>query len=254
MSGQGADTNMTDRPELLTIGWLYGTKMNIYGDRGNVLALAQRARWRGLTPDIREIGLGEPIPDDIDVFFFGGGQDQEQVAVSRDLQGEKGERIRNAVERGAALLSVCGGYQLLGHEYRPNDAERLPGIGLFDARSTAGPRRFIGNVIVASRWGSLVGFENHSGLTYLGKDAEPMGTVEVGHGNNGTDGTEGVVYKNAIGCYLHGALLPKNPVLTDWLIAAGIRSRGGSSPLPPLDDSIETSAHASAIARARATR
>ncbi len=245
---------MTDRAGSLTIGWLYGTKMNIYGDRGNVLALTQRARWRGLEPDIREIGLGEPIPDDIDVFFFGGGQDQEQIAVSRDLQGEKGEQIRNAVERGAALLSVCGGYQLLGHEYRPNDAERLPGIGLFDVHSTAGPKRFIGNVIVDSQWGKLVGFENHSGLTYLGKDATPMGTVEVGHGNNGTDGTEGVVYRNAIGCYLHGALLPKNPVLTDWLIAAGIRSRGDSAPLPPLDDSIERAAHATAVTRAIATR
>lgn len=254
MTCTGVETDMTDRAGSLTIGWLYGSKMNIYGDRGNVLALTQRARWRGLEPDIREIGLGEPIPDDIDVFFFGGGQDQEQIAVSRDLQGEKGERIRNAVERGAALLSVCGGYQLLGHEYRPNDAERLPGIGLFDVRSTAGPTRFIGNVIVDSQWGKLVGFENHSGLTYLGKDAAPMGTVEVGHGNNGTDGTEGVVYRNAIGCYLHGALLPKNPVLTDWLIAAGIRSRGESATLLPLDDSIELAAHATAVARAIATR
>lgn len=245
---------MTERAGTLTIAWLYGTKMNIYGDRGNVLALSQRARWRGLTPDIREIGLGEPIPDDIDVFFFGGGQDQEQIAVSRDLQGEKGDQIRSAVERGAALLSVCGGYQLLGHEYRPNDAELLPGIGLFDVHSTAGAERFIGNVIVDSQWGKLVGFENHSGLTYLGKDAAPMGTVEVGHGNNGKDGTEGVVYRNAIGCYLHGALLPKNPVLTDWLISAGLGSRGGSTTLPPLDDAIETSAHSSAVARALATR
>ena len=245
---------MTNENGSLVIGWLYGTKMNIYGDRGNVLALAGRARWRGLEPDVREIGLGDPIPDDIDVFFFGGGQDQEQVAVSRDLQGEKGERIRSAVEHGAALLSVCGGYQLLGHEYRPNDAERLLGIGLFDVHSTAGPKRFIGNVIVDSQWGKLVGFENHSGLTYLGTGATPMGTVEVGHGNNGNDGTEGVVYRNAIGCYLHGALLPKNPALTDWLIAAGIRRHGGSGTLSPLDDTIETSAHASAIARARTTR
>lgn len=245
---------MDDSPEPVTIGWLYGNKMNIYGDRGNVLALARRARWRGLAPDVREIGLGEAIPDDIDIFFFGGGQDQEQVAVSRDLQGEKGAQIQRAIERGAALLSVCGGYQLLGHEYRPNDAERLPGISLFDAHSTAGPERFIGNVIVNSRWGKLVGFENHSGLTFLGEKAERFGTVEVGHGNNGKDGTEGVVYKNAIGCYLHGALLPRNPVLTDWLISAGLRRRGVSAELSSLDDRIEASAHASAIARAVATR
>jgi CobQ-like glutamine amidotransferase family enzyme len=245
---------MDDSPEPVTIGWLYGNKMNIYGDRGNVLALARRARWRGLAPDVREIGLSEAIPDDIDIFFFGGGQDQEQVAVSRDLQGEKGAQIQRAIERGAALLSVCGGYQLLGHEYRPNDAERLPGISLFDAHSTAGPERFIGNVIVNSRWGKLVGFENHSGLTFLGEKAERLGTVEVGHGNNGKDGTEGVVYKNAIGCYLHGALLPRNPVLTDWLISAGLRRRGVSAELSSLDDRIEASAHASAIARAVATR
>jgi CobQ-like glutamine amidotransferase family enzyme len=248
------ESNMGERPGTLTIGWLYGTKMNIYGDRGNVLALAQRARWRGVEPEVREIGLRDAIPDDIDVFFFGGGQDQEQVAVSRDLQGEKGEQIKRAVECGAALLSVCGGYQLLGLEYRPNDAERLPGIGLFDVHSTAGPERFIGNVIVSTRWGKLVGFENHSGLTYLGENAERMGTVEVGHGNNGTDGTEGVVYKNAIGCYLHGALLPKNPVLTDWLISAGMQRRGESAALSSLDDGLEERAHASAIARAVATR
>jgi CobQ-like glutamine amidotransferase family enzyme len=244
---------MNEMP-ILRIAWLYGTKMNIYGDRGNVLALAQRARWRGVTPEIREIGLGEPIPADVDVFFFGGGQDQEQVAVSRDLQGGKGEQIKCSVESGAALLSVCGGYQLLGHEYRPHDAEPLPGIGLFDVESVAGPERFIGNVVIDSQWGKLVGFENHSGLTFLGERAKPMGRVEIGRGNNGRDGTEGIIYKHALGCYLHGALLPKNPVLTDWLVAAGLRRRYGSSELPALDDRIELAAHASALRRAVATR
>ncbi len=195
----------------ITIGWLYGTKMNIYGDRGNVITLAQRAKWRGIEPNVREIGIGEPIPEDVDVFFFGGGQDQEQIAVSKDLQGNKGQSIKQAVEDGAALLSVCGGYQLLGHEYRPHDAEPLPGISLFDVVSEAGHERFIGNVVVDSQWGQLVGFENHSGLTHLGENAVPMARVKVGHGNNGRDGTEGVIYKNALGCYLHGALLPKNP-------------------------------------------
>lgn len=238
----------------LKIAWLYGTKMNIYGDRGNVLALAQRARWRGVTPEVREIGLREPVPADVDVFFFGGGQDQEQVAVSRDLQGDKGEQIRRAVESGAALLSVCGGYQLLGHEYRPHDADPLPGIGVFDVESVAGPERFIGNVVIDSQWGKLVGFENHSGLTFLGESADPMGKVQVGRGNNGRDGTEGAIYKHALGCYLHGALLPKNPVLTDWLVAAGLRRRYGSGALPSLDDRIELAAHASAVGRAVATR
>src|SRR5690348_3323429 len=174
----------------LTIGWLYPTKMNIYGDRGNVIALAQRARWRGIPAGVKEIGIGDAIPGDGDVFFFGGGQDQEQIAVSRDLQGAKGEALKAAVEGGASLLSVCGGYQLLGHEYRPHEGEPLPGIGLFDLTTVAGPERFIGNVVVESQWGELVGFENHSGLTYLGTGMEPMGRVRVGRGNNGKDGTE----------------------------------------------------------------
>ncbi len=243
--------------QTLVIAWLYGTKMNIYGDRGNVLALAQRARWRGIAADVREVGLGEPIPAGADILFFGGGQDQAQVAVSKDLGGAKGDAIKEAVEGGAALLSVCGGYQLLGHEYRPHDAEPLPGIGLFDVDSHAGPERFIGNVVVDSEWGALVGFENHSGLTFLGPRATPMGKVRVGRGNNGQDGTEGVVYKHAIGCYLHGSLLPKNPVLTDWLLAAGLRRRYGDdtlADLSPLSSSIEEAAHASALARAVATR
>ncbi|MDP9367198.1 MAG: glutamine amidotransferase [Chloroflexota bacterium] len=239
----------------LTIGWLYGAKMNIYGDRGNVLALAQRARWRGIEPTVTEIGLGEPIPDGVDVFFFGGGQDQEQIAVSADLQGAKGEAIKTAVEDGAALLAVCGGYQLLGHEYRPHDAPPLPGIGLFDLVSEAGPERFIGNAVVDSdEHGELVGFENHSGLTHLGSDARPLGRVRVGRGNNGRDGTEGAVYRHAVGCYLHGSLLPKNPVLADWLLTAGLRRRHGDVDLPPLNDEVEHAAHRSAVARAVKTR
>ena len=240
----------------LTIGWLYGAKMNIYGDRGNVLALAQRARWRGIAPEVTEIGLGEPIPPETDIFFFGGGQDQEQVAVSADLRGAKGEAIRRAVEEeGAALLAVCGGYQLLGHEYRPHGGPPLPGIGLFDLVTEAGPERFIGNIVVESdELGELVGFENHSGLTFLGAGGKPLGRVRIGRGNNGRDGTEGAVHKHAVGCYLHGSLLPKNPALTDWLIAAGLSRRHGPIELSPLDDRTEEAAHASAVARATRTR
>lgn len=237
----------------VTIGWLYGSKMNIYGDRGNVLALAQRARWRGHEPQVVEIGIGDPIPPEVDVFFFGGGQDQEQIAVSKDLHGEKGNALKQAIESGASLLSVCGGYQLLGHEYRPHDAEPLPGISLFDVISTAGRERFIGNVVIDSEFGELVGFENHSGLTELGPGVRPLGTVRVGRGNNGKDGTEGAIYKNAIGCYLHGALLPKNPHMADWLLTAGL-SRRGPIELPPLDDRIEHEAFATARVRAVRTR
>lgn len=245
----------TTTPRKLVIGWLYGATMNIYGDRGNVVAIAQRSRWRDIDVEVREIGLGEPIPDDIDVFFWGGGQDQEQVAVSKDLQGEKGQRLKAAIDNGAAMLAICGGYQLLGHEYRPHDAAPLQGIGLFDAISVAGPERFIGNVVIdSSRFGTLVGFENHSGLTELGNGVEPLGTVVVGRGNNGKDGTEGAIYRSAIGCYLHGSLLPKNPALTDWLIVAGLKRRYGHADLASIDDSIEKSAHRGAIERAKATR
>lgn len=250
---------MTSQPQpsrKLVIGWLYGTKMNIYGDRGNVVALEKRAQWRGIDVEVREIGMGEPIPEDVDIFFWGGGQDQEQVAVARDIAGAKGEAIRGAIENGAAMLAICGGYQLLGHGYQPHDGELLPGVGLFDATSVAGPNRFIGNVVIESpEFGSLVGFENHSGLTHLQGDAVPLGTVTVGSGNNGADGTEGVMYKNAIGCYLHGSLLPKNPRLTDWLLHAGLRHRYGEDvEFPRLDDSLEQAAHASATARARNSR
>jgi CobQ-like glutamine amidotransferase family enzyme len=238
----------------LTIGWLYPTKMNIYGDRGNVIALAQRARWRGIGVEVKEIGIGDPIPSNIDVFFFGGGQDQEQIAVSKDLQGSKGEAIKDAVEAGASALAVCGGYQFFGHEYRPHEGDPLPGISLFDATTVAGSERFIGNVIVDSQWGELVGFENHSGLTYLGQTAKPMGQVRVGRGNNGRDGTEGVLYKHAVGCYLHGSLLPKNPKLTDWLIASGIGRENRPVELPPLTDEFEVVAHTSAVERAVKTR
>jgi CobQ-like glutamine amidotransferase family enzyme len=238
----------------LTIGWLYAATMNIYGDRGNVIALRRRAEWRGIPVEVREIGIGQPIPPDVDLFFWGGGQDQEQDTVARDMAGAKGEALRAAVDDGAALLAVCGGYQLLGHEFRPYEAEPQPGIGLFDAVSVAGPERFIGNVVVESQWGELVGFENHSGLTTLGPGATPMGRVRIGRGNNGRDGTEGAIYRNAVGCYLHGSLLPKNPILADWLIARALERRHGSVDVAPLLDTTELAARESAIARAQATR
>ncbi|MDQ4044726.1 MAG: glutamine amidotransferase [Chloroflexota bacterium] len=247
---------MTETPQRVKIAWLYGARMNIYGDRGNVIALAQRARWRGIEPEVVDINIGEPVPGDVDIFFFGGGQDQEQIAVSRDLAGAKGEALREAIENGAAMLAICGGYQLLGHEYRPYGADPLPGIGVFDVTSEAGPERFIGNVVIdTDGWGSLVGFENHSGLTWLGDGVEPLGRVRVGRGNNGKDGTEGARYRNAVGCYLHGALLPKNPKLTDWLLRAGLQRRYGSDiVLRSLGDIVESDAHASAVRRAEQSR
>lgn len=237
----------------LTIAWLYAREMNIYGDRGNVRTLEQRAHWRGIEATVVSAGVGDPMPD-ADIYFWGGGQDQEQVNVAHDLQGAKSDRLKAAVADGAAMLAICGGYQLLGHAYRPHDAPPLPGIGLFDAETVAGAERFIGNVVIASRFGELVGFENHSGLTHLGEGVEPLGTVKAGRGNNGQDGTEGAISGNVIGCYLHGSVLPKNPVLADWLIAAGLRRQGHDTPLPPLDDTLEIAAHTNAADRAFRTR
>jgi CobQ-like glutamine amidotransferase family enzyme len=238
----------------LRIGWLYPTKMNIYGDRGNVIVLSRRAAWRGIDAQVIELDIGAEIPGDIDVFFFGGGQDQAQIAVSSDLAGEKGKQIKAAIENGAAALTVCGGYQLFGHLYRPHKAEPLPGIGVFDIETDAGHERFIGNVIAESQWGELIGFENHSGLTWLGSNVEPMARIVHGRGNNGQDGTEGARYRNALGCYLHGSVLPKNPALADWLIARGLEYRGQDPNLEPLPDTLEMRAHRSAVARARTER
>ena len=238
----------------LRIGWLYGHEMNIYGDRGNVLALAKRAEWRGVPAEVVTIGLGEPIAgEQIDLFFWGGGQDREQIAVSADLQGDKGRDLAAAIEDGTPMLAICGGYQLLGHYYRPHGEPDLPGIGVLDITSEAGHERFIGNVVVDSpEFGTLVGFENHSGLTWLGSGAKPLGTVRVGHGNNGQDGQEGARYKNVVGCYMHGALLPKNPVLADWLIQSALERKYGQVDLPELDDSVETLAHERVTRRALA--
>lgn len=236
-------------PPVLRIVHLYPDLMNVYGDRGNVLALARRAEWRGFGVRVDAVGVGDHFdPRDVDLVFFGGGQDREQTVVSSDFVAGKGAAVREAVEDGAALLSVCGGYQLLGQSYTTFDGQQLAGASLFDIRSLPGPKRHIGNALVETSLDgvtrSLVGFENHSGRTYLGKNARPLGRTVVGAGNNGEDGTEGAVYRNAYGCYLHGSLLPKNPWFADRLLAAAVRHHcGEGTELAPLDDRLEEEAH-----------
>jgi len=231
--------------DTLTIGWLYPDLMNIYGDRGNVLTLYQRARWRGLTVDVLELGKGETRGmERVDLFFFGGGQDREQGLVYEDLVEHKAELLARAIAGGAAVLAVCGGYQLLGHYYQTAEGERYPGVGLLDVITEAGDRRCIGDVVVEANPAlgldppTLVGFENHSGRTFLGEGVQPLGSVRWGSGNNGADGTEGAVAGNLFGTYLHGSLLPKNPHLADLVIARAL-GRG----LEPLDDQLELAAH-----------
>ena len=237
----------------LRIGHLYPDLMSIYGDRGNVLALTQRARWRGIGVETRAFTVGDAFDADwADVWFFGGGQDQGQDIVGADLAGANGLALRRSIDGGAAVLSVCGGYQLLGREYIPETGPAIPGLGVLDVSTRAGKVRFVGNLLCATPDGRmLIGFENHSGYTYLGPAARPLGRVLVGHGNNGKDKTEGAVQGKVIGCYLHGSVLPKNPWLADQLITWGLARRNGAVALEPLDDREELAAQTSAAEVAR---
>ena len=232
----------------LRIGHLYPDLMSIYGDRGNVLALTQRAKWRGVEVETRSFTVGETWePDWADVYFFGGGQDQGQDIVGADLTGANGDALKRSIAGGAAVFAVCGGYQLLGREYVPAAGDAIPGLGVMDVTTRAGKVRFVGNLLAQTDDGrTLIGFENHSGYTTLGPLAKPLGRVIAGHGNNGKDKTEGAVQGKLIGCYLHGSALPKNPWLADQLIGWGLARRFGDVSLESLDDTEEYAAQAQA--------
>ncbi|MBI2337832.1 glutamine amidotransferase [Candidatus Daviesbacteria bacterium] len=234
----------------LIIGYLYGDLMNIYGDTGNITALKKRAEWRGIDVEVKIKNQKSKIKKgECDLYFFGGGQDQAQELVARDLVvSSKGKSIKSEIERGVPLLSVCGGYQLLGDYYKPHKGPKLIGVGLFPVYTEASYDRMIGNIVVESMFGNLVGFENHSGKTYLKKGAIPLGMVTSGFGNNGKDRSEGCIYKNAIGCYMHGSLLPKNPKLADWLLKKALEVKYSKDvDLEPLDDSLELQTHNIAV-------
>ena len=231
---------------------LYPDQMNIYADRGNILFLQRRCEWRGIGFVHSGAGPGEPVdPGAHDLFYIGGGQDRDQRVVAADMVASKREALAAAADDGAVLLAVCGGYQLLGHSYQMGDDE-LPGLGLADLTTVREPgERLIGNVTIEADLGTgpclIAGFENHGGRTYLGDDAQPLGKVVSGHGNNGRDGFEGVKRGNVIGTYLHGPLLPKNAWLADHLIALALERRYGTrTKLEPLDDEFEAAAHESA--------
>jgi CobQ-like glutamine amidotransferase family enzyme len=237
----------------LRIAHLYPDLMSIYGDRGNVLALGQRARWRDIDVEVRAYTAGMTFDADWpDLWFFGGGQDQGQDLVGADLAGANGEALKRSLANGAAALTVCGGYQLLGHEYVPENAPAIPGLGVLDVRTRAGQVRFVGNLVAETSDGVLVGFENHSGRTYLGPKAKPLATVVVGNGNNGEDKTEGAVQGKIVGTYSHGSCLPKNPWLADRLLTWALERRHGQQRLVPLDDSEEKAASEQAVQVARA--
>jgi CobQ-like glutamine amidotransferase family enzyme len=242
----------------VVVGHLYPDYLNIYADRGNMAVLERRANWRRIGFDYRTIGMGEKIrPGEHDLFYIGGGQDREQALVATDLV-DKGAQLVEAVHGGAALLAVCGGYQLLGRFYRDRSGAQIPGIGLLPHHTVAGERRMIGDVLLECELEpgdrrTLAGFENHAGRTHLDTDAEPLGRVVAGFGNNGEDGLEGARLGSAIGTYLHGPLLPRNPWLADWLLARSLARRaGGDLPeLEPLPDVFETEAQRVSADRAR---
>ena len=233
----------------IKIAHLYPERMSIYGDFGNVLALSQRMNWRNIKNEICDVEVGQKIPKDVDLIFIGGGQDKGQLVVAEDLLA-KSSQIREFVEDGGPLLSVCGGYQLLGEYFISNDYGQIQGIGLFNVISKATDTRMIGNIVVQSeKFGQLVGFENHSGATEFIGRAHPLGVVKKGYGNNPSDKLEGVIYKNAIGTYLHGSFLPKNPKVADWLIRQAIKNSGQNIKLKELNDELENSARKFAAKR-----
>jgi hypothetical protein len=241
------------------VGHLYPTYLNIYADRGNIAVLSRRAEWRGHTLDVTALGMGDAIvPGAHDLYYIGGGQDREQLLVARDLAA-KGQALIDAVAQGSALLAVCGGYQLLGRSYRGLQGEDMPGVGLLPLETVAGPSRMIGDVLLECELEpgvrrTLAGFENHAGRTLLDPGAPPLGRVVRGFGNDGESGWEGCRFRGAIGTYLHGPLLPRNPWLADRLLACALAHRTSSEPpvLEPLRDELEARAHAVSAGRAHA--
>lgn len=237
---------------MLTVCHLYPDLLNLYGDRGNVLAFMRRCSWRGLPVQVKEVNLGQPVEfAEYDFLFIGGGSEREQALIATDLI-NRVDALRMAVDKGLVVLAICGGYQLLGRYYRTPEGNEIPGLNLLDFYTEAGEQRLIGNVVIeaelAGKKTKIVGFENHGGKTFL-NGLKPLGSVLFGHGNNGQDGLEGARYKNVFCSYLHGPLLPKNPALTDYLIALALARKGCATQLAILDDEIETKANQTMVER-----
>lgn len=250
----------------INICHLYPDLMDTYGDMGNITSLVKRCQWRNIKTTVTKITIADKLESGkFDIYFFGGGQDKQQELVAKDLK-TKAKSLKNDIENGVVLLSICGGYQLLQNYFKTLKGELIPGIGLFDAHTVGSTTRMIGNLLIKINpqlqeeinrsyksatpnppTSNLIGFENHSGKTYLSSSLKPLGTVIKGSGNNGEDQTEGAIYKNAFGCYLHGSLLPKNPHFADLLISKALKYQSQEKKLKSLDDSVEWSAHKSVL-------
>lgn len=238
----------------LKICHLYPDVLNLYGDTGNISCLTQRLRWRGIEAEVTPLPIGETADfAQFDLFFIGGGQDFEQEVLLEDLHRGKARELISAVEDGKVFLAICGGYQMLGRYYKTHTGEQCDFIGALDLYTEGSDTRMIGNYMFElppeNGGGTIVGFENHSGKTWLGSGIAPLGRVLSGFGNNGEDGTEGARYKNVFGTYSHGPLLPKNPEFADMLLLTALRLRHPQTELTPLDDALELSAHRYMAAR-----
>ena len=238
----------------LNICHMYPDVLNLYGDRGDILCMSRRLAWRGIEANVTRLPIGESAPlSRFDLIFIGGGQDFEQQVLLDDLHKGKDREILAAVEDGMTFLTICGGYQMLGSYYETFDGHRCDFIGALDLYTVGSRGRMIGNYSFVCESGSggstVIGFENHSGRTYLGSGVSPFGRVLSGYGNNGQDKTEGARYRNVFGTYSHGPLLPKNPDLCDFILLTALTRKYGTAELTPLDDSVERSAHDEMLAR-----
>ncbi len=211
----------------INIVHLYPVEMNIYGDNGNLLILKKRLEWRGYKVKVTNVGLGDDIPTDTALIIGGGGQDSGQSKIADDLQ-IKQDQLRELSNNGVPMLMICGLYQMFGHYFRTKEGLEIPGIGLLDVTTIAGDTRVIGNLQSQTEWGDIVGYENHSGLTYLGKEAVAFGKTLKLQGNNGKDFTEGARQNNVFGSYMHGPMLSKSPIFADYLIAQALKINGDS--------------------------
>ena len=224
--------------------------MNIYGDNGNLLILKQRLAWRGIAVKVIDIGLGDNLPAAVHLIIGGGGQDAGQSLIAADLQ-KKAATLRQMADDGVAMLMICGMYQMFGHYFKTQDGQEIPGIGILDLYTVGQAGRLIGNIFTKTEWGDVIGYENHSGRTYLGKDAGIFGRAEAGQGNNGTDKTEGAVCHNVFGSYLHGPLLAKAPLFADHLLEVALQHAGLDICLEALDNRLEAMAAETAKKRPR---
>ena len=230
----------------LKICHLYPDILNLYGDRGNILCMQKRLEWRGIDVTVTGVSIGQALKvADYDLLFVGGGQDFEQEVLLGDLAGEKTAELKAGIEDGLPVLAICGGYQMLGQYYKTWDGQQCDFTGALDLYTIGSKERMIGNYLFTCDELNceIVGFENHSGKTYLGAGVKAMGKVLAGFGNNGEDDTEGARYKNVFATYSHGCLLPKNPKLADYILKTALERKYGTAELTPLDDTLEQRAH-----------